>query len=69
MNIVLTCGHEVDSLDRAYPVMTKTFDRDGSKAVSYSLICGPCEDYYRQNAVILDSEEAAEHWLDTEQWF
>lgn len=66
MNIIVTCGHEVDALYRAYPVMTKTFDRDGSKAVPHSLVCGPCEDYYRQKAVILDSEEAAEHWIESD---
>jgi hypothetical protein len=66
--IVLSCGHEVDYFRHAFDVMTKAVDREGNKAISYKIVCGPCEDMYRQHGEILDSEEAADAWLEKEQW-
>jgi hypothetical protein len=66
--IVLSCGHEVDDMDHGYTIFTKTTDREGNKAVAYQTVCGPCEDRYRQHSEILDSEEAADAWLEKEEW-
>jgi hypothetical protein len=67
-NIRLSCGHEVDDLDHGYAIFTKTTDREGNKAVAYQTVCVPCEDMYRQHGEILDSEEAADAWIEKEQW-
>jgi hypothetical protein len=66
--IILSCGHEVDSYDRAFYTRTKSTDREGNKAVLLSLVCGACEDQYRQAGVILDSEDAADEWLNHNSW-
>jgi hypothetical protein len=56
-------------MDHGYTIFTKTTDREGNKAVAYQTVCGPCEDRYRQHGEILDSEEAADAWLEKEQWW
>jgi len=66
--IVLSCGHQVDDMYHGYTIFTKTTDREGNKAVAYQTVCGPCEDRYRQHGEILDSEEAADVWLEKEEW-
>jgi len=66
MKIILSCGHKVDSYDRALYVRTKSTDREGNKAVRLSLVCGPCEGIYRQAGEVLDSEDAAYVWLKKE---
>jgi hypothetical protein len=68
MNIILTCGHKVDSLDRAYPVMTKAFDNRGEKAVSHRVVCGSCEDMYRQQGEFFETEDHAQEWLLKKGW-
>jgi hypothetical protein len=67
-NIVLSCGHEVDDFYHAHNVMTKATDREGNKAVAYMIVCGPCEDQYRQRGEIFDNWYVAEEWLEKEQW-
>ncbi len=66
--IVLSCGHVVNDFDHAHYVLTKSTDRKGEKAVACMMVCGPCEDSYRQHGEILDSEDAAEYWLEQERW-
>jgi len=66
--IVLSCGHEVDDFDHSYEVMTKATDREGNKAIAHMLVCGPCEDRYRQHGELFDSEEDADAWLERETW-
>jgi len=68
MNIILSCGHKVESLDRAYPVMTKAFDNRGEKAVSHRVVCGSCEDMYRQQGEIFDTEQDATEWFKRGSW-
>lgn len=64
--IILSCGHTVDDFDHAHYTLIKSQDREGNSAIACMMICGPCEDRYRQVGQILDSQEAAEHWLDLE---
>jgi hypothetical protein len=68
MTIILSCGHEVDSYDRAFYVRTKSTDREGNKAIRLSLMCGACEDQYRQAGEVLESDDAADAWLEKESW-
>jgi hypothetical protein len=46
--------------------MTKSQDRYCSPAISYRTACGPCEDRYRQQGQILDTEQMALEWLADE---
>jgi hypothetical protein len=66
--IILSCGHEVDDFDDGYEVMVKATDRRGEKAISYMVVCGACEDRYRQSGDLFDHENAADAWLMTEEW-
>lgn len=66
--IVLSCGHEVADFDHTFAVMVKATDREGEKAIGYMVVCGPCEDGYRQVGHIFDTEEQAQEWLKKEQW-
>lgn len=66
--IVLSCGHEVDDIDHTFTVITKCTDRQGEKALSYSVVCGPCEDRYRQAEILFDSDDQADVWLEKEAW-
>jgi hypothetical protein len=42
--------------------MTKGSDRYGERAIVYQIVCGPCEDRYRQKGQIFDFEEVAYMW-------
>ena len=66
--IILSCGHEVFDFDHAYDIMVKATSREGEKAIAYMMVCGPCEDEYRQVGHIFDTEEQAQEWLKKEQW-
>lgn len=66
--IILSCGHEVMDMDQVHDAITKTTDRCGEKAISYGVVCGPCEDRYRQQGYLFDTEEEAMKWLETETW-
>jgi hypothetical protein len=66
--IILSCGDEVDDFDHTYNVMIKSTDREGNKAISYKVVCGPCEDMYRQRGEIFDHENAMNAWLQSERW-
>lgn len=66
--IILSCGHEVDDFDHSHDVIVKTSDRAGGKALGYMVVCGPCEDRYRQHGELFDSEEQGYDWLKTEDW-
>jgi len=57
--IILSCGHEVYDLEHAYTIMTKSTNRYGDPAVKYQTTCGPCEDRYRQQGQIFDTEQEA----------
>lgn len=67
-NIILSCGHQVDDFDHAYDVIVKSTDRTGEKALSYAVVCGPCEDRYRQHGELFDNEDTAYEWLGKEEW-
>ena len=64
--IILSCGHEVYDVKHAYTIMTKSQDRYCSPAISYRTACGPCEDRYRQQGQILDTDQIALEWLADE---
>ena len=64
--IVLSCGHEVSDLAHSHYVLTKATSREGSPAVACQMVCGVCEDQYRQAGEILDSQDAADAWLEQE---
>lgn len=66
--IILSCRHEVDDFDHAYNIIIKTTDRSGEKALSYLIVCGSCEDMYRQQGAIFDNVIAAEQWLLNSEW-
>lgn len=66
--IILSCGHKVSDFEHAHNIMIKTTDRMGEKAISHMVVCGPCEDRYRQNGLIFDSEDVAYEWVVTENW-
>lgn len=66
--IILSCGHEVDDMEHTYSAITKATDRSGEKAIHYSVVCGPCEDQYRQHGCLFDKEELAMQWLFKEEW-
>ncbi len=66
--IILSCGHEVDDFNKSFNVLTKATSRDGEKAISYSCVCGACEDMYRQHGEIFDTEAKAYEWLNKEMW-
>lgn len=68
MTIILSCGHEVRDFDHTHDVIVKSTDRQGEKALSYMVVCGPCEDRYRQEGMLFDAENVAYSWLDTEKW-
>jgi len=61
--IILSCGHEVYDVKHAYTIMSKSTNRYGDPAVKYQTTCGPCEDRYRQQGRILDTEHEALEWL------
>jgi hypothetical protein len=65
--IILSCGHEVFDFAHAYLIMTKSQDRYGEPAIAYQTACGPCEDQYRQQGQILDTEQIAFEWLKEQQ--
>ena len=66
MTIVLSCGHEVKDFDQSHYVRYKSIDREGNRAVAIALFCDVCEDKLRQDNDILDSEDAATHWMGDE---
>ena len=66
--IRLSCGHTVSDIEHGYDVITKSSDRDGEKAVSYSIVCGPCEDGYRQAGYLFDTYEQSMEWASKEDW-
>ncbi len=66
--IILSCGHEVDDFDHAHNIIIKATDRQGGKALSYMIVCGSCEDRYRQQSYIFDDESAADNWLMKVEW-
>ncbi len=66
--IILSCGHEVNDFKKSFNVFTKSTSRDGEKAISYSCVCGSCEDIYRQHGELFDTEEKAYEWLRTDIW-
>ena len=68
MSIVLSCGHQVDDFNHTYTIMTKSTSREGSKAISHQIVCGACEDQYRQRGEIFDNTELAMEWLGSEIW-
>ena len=61
--IILSCGHEVFDLPRAYHIMSKGMDRYGKRALIYQTVCGTCEDRYRQAGEIFDFEDVAYMWV------
>lgn len=64
--IILTCGHEVSDFAHAYDIIHKGWASDGSRAMSYSTVCGPCEDRYRQHGDLFDTQQQAEEWIQDE---
>jgi len=64
--IILSCGHEVYDVKHAYTIMTKSQDRYCEPAIAYRTACGPCEDRYRQEGQILDTDQIALDWLADE---
>lgn len=66
--IILSCGHEVGDFEHSHTVMIKETNDYGGKAIGYMMICGACEDKYRQAGAIFDNEETAFEWLEKEQW-
>ena len=66
--IILSCGHKVDDFDHTYNVIVKAYDRECNKALAYSVVCGPCEDRYRQHGEVFDDEDTAYEWLKKEEW-
>jgi hypothetical protein len=66
--IILSCGHEVSNFNKSFNVLTKATSREGEKAISYSCVCGSCEDIYRQNGQLFDTEVKAYEWLESEYW-
>lgn len=66
--IILSCGHEVDDFDHAHNIIVRATGRSGEKALAYLIVCGSCEDGYRQQGDIFDDESAAEQWLEKSEW-
>lgn len=62
--IVLTCGHEVEDFAHAYNIMSKCYDRYANNAISYEIVCGPCQDRHRQDGTIFDTEQEADTWVN-----
>lgn len=63
MTIICTCGCEVDDFEHARNVIHKIYVRDNSRAIAYSVYCGPCEDKLRQQGMLFGTEEEAIAWL------
>lgn len=66
--IVLSCGHQVSDYEHTHDVMVKTTDKSGEKAIAYMIVCGSCEDRYRQSGALFDNESVAYAWASTEEW-
>lgn len=61
---ILSCGHEVPDMRKAYDCRTKTYDREGNPAVRFDVVCGICEENYRKHGLCLDTEEQLKNWLE-----
>lgn len=66
--IILSCGHTVPDMQHAFEVITKSTDRIGEKALAFKVVCGPCEDSYRQHGELFETFELGEHWLEQDTW-
>jgi hypothetical protein len=64
MTVIASCGDELteeEGLGRSFYV--KDYAKDGSKCVSYRVLCTKCITYYQDTGLILDTEEHEEAWL------
>lgn len=64
--IYLSCGHEAaedDSPDgMGIPLVVADQAKDGSPAISYMHVCAKCAQWYEDNALIVEDEEA--YWKE-----
>jgi hypothetical protein len=48
------------------PMPMISYTRAGPVAMSYSTVCGPCEDRFRQHGELFDTQQQAEEWIQDE---
>lgn len=68
--IVATCGHEITwewMDDPRSKCIEKSLSRECKPAISYTVRCESCRDWFAQHGVLLDSEEAADEWLASQR--
>lgn len=62
-NIILSCGHSINSIEKSHSVMIKAQDRHGNKALKFSSLCSLCRNRYFKNDELFDDENEAILWL------
>ena len=64
MTVIATCGHTLTKQeDMGINIMVKDQHKDGSKAVSYIVVCTKCYEWYKKEGIILRTEKKADKWL------
>ena len=65
MAIIATCGHKLTEKEgMGISIMVKDQNKDGSKAVSYIVVCDKCYKWYKKVNIILQTEKIADKWLE-----
>jgi len=63
MSVILSCGHREDDFDQHYPVMTKDWSRENTKAIGFKTVCINCHINYAKDDLLLYTDEEAMQWL------
>lgn len=58
-----TCGHQLKKFAELKTQAVKYIDRDGSKCVSYEILCPKCYKEYKKKKLILKTEKDCEKYL------
>jgi hypothetical protein len=63
MPIILSCGHREDDFDQHYPIMTKEWTRENTKAIGFKTVCLSCYVSYEKEDNLLRTDEESLNWL------
>lgn len=62
MTMIGTCGHEIKDTPNS-PIAVKTTYQDDIHAISWSVLCSKCVNYYRKIGMLLETEKERDEWL------
>ena len=62
MTMIGTCGHEIKDISNS-PIAVKTTYQEDIHAISWSVLCPKCVNYYRKIGMLLETEVERNEWL------